>query len=287
MTLPTIGWIGLGHMGAPMAANLAAAGYPLAAFNRTRETAAGLGLPLADSLEAVARQADVIVTMLGDDRAQEAVLFGKDGLAKYLREGQTVVNMGTMSPDLSRSTAERLGAKGVACLDAPVSGSVKQATDATLVILVGGDAAVLERVRPVLDKLGKKVVRFGDAGTGAQAKLAINLMLGIVMQGLAEAVVFGEACGLASETLIDAIAETPLASPVVAIKLAAIRAGNFDAAFPLKHMAKDLRLASAEAHAAKAAIPATEVVRGSFELAVADGLGDLDVIGILQSLRKS
>lgn len=287
MTLPNIGWIGLGHMGAPMAANLVAAGYPLTAYNRTRETAESLGLPLADSLEALARSSEVIVTMLGDDKAQEAVLFGKDGLASYLREGQVVINMGTMSPDLSRSTAERLAAHGVGCLDAPVSGSVKQATDATLVIVVGGDAAVLERVRPVLEKLGKKVVRFGDAGKGAQAKLAINLMLGIVMQGLAEAVVFGEACGLASETLIDAIAETPLASPVVAIKLAAIRAGNFGAAFPLKHMAKDLRLASAEAHGAGAAIPATEVVRGSFELAVADGLGDLDVIGILQSLRNS
>jgi len=286
MTRPTIGWIGLGHMGAPMAANLVAAGFSLVAYNRTRETAERLGLPLAESLEALARQADVIVTMLGDDTAQEAVLFGKDGLAQHLREGQLVINMGTMSVDLSRSTAERLAAHGVACLDAPVSGSVKQATDATLVILVGGEAAALERGRPVLDKLGKKVVHFGDVGKGAQAKLAINLMLGIVMQGLAEAVVFGEACGLESETLLEAIGATALASPVVAIKLAAIRAGNFDAAFPLKHMAKDLRLASREAHGAGAAIPATEVVRGSFELAVTDGLGDLDVIGILQSLRS-
>ena len=286
MTQPTIGWIGLGHMGAPMAANLVAAGFPLVAYNRTRETVEGLGLPLAESLAAVARQADVIVTMLGDDKAQEAVLFGKEGLAQHLREGQLVINMGTMSPDLSRSTAERLEARGVACLDAPVSGSVRQATDATLVILVGGEAAALERGRAVLEALGKRVVHFGDIGKGAQAKLAINLMLGIVMQGLAEAVVFGEACGIESETLLDAIGETPLASPVVAIKLAAIRAGNFGPAFPLKHMAKDLRLASREAHGAGAAIPATEVVRGSFELAVADGLGDLDVIGILQSLRS-
>lgn len=285
MTHPKVGWIGLGHMGAPMAANLAKAGVALAVYNRTPRELPGIKAPVAADAAAAAKDADIVVTMLSDDAALEAVLFGPHGIAPTLRPGQVVANMGTVSPKLCLSIAERLAKLGVSAVDAPVSGSVKQATEATLVILAGGDAAAIAAARPVFELLGKRTVHFGGPGQGARAKLAINLMLGVVMQGLAEAVRFGEANGLDLGTLLDAIGETPLASPVVAVKLAAIRDGNFAAAFPLKHMAKDLRLASDAA--AGAAIPAAEVVRGSFELAVKDGLGDQDVIAILESLRNA
>lgn len=274
-------------MGAPMAANLAKAGFPLTLFNRTPRDLPGIRVPVAPSAAAASAGADLVVTMLSDDAAEEDVLFGAGGLAHALRPGQVLVNMGTVSPKLARSVAERLEKQSVAVLDAPVSGSVKQATEGTLVILVGGAAESAARARPMFEVLGKRTVHFGGHGQGARAKLAINLMLGVVMQGLAEAVAFGESCGLDDAALLDAIGETPLASPVVAIKLAAIRAGNFEAAFPLKHMAKDLRLASVEAGATGAPIPAGEVVRGSYELAVKDGFGDKDVIAILESLRKS
>lgn len=285
MTHPKIGWIGLGHMGAPMAANLAKAGVPLTVYNRTPRDLPGIKVPVAASAAEAARGADIVVTMVSDDAAEEAVLFGPGGVAEALAPGQVVVNMGTVSPKLAVSVAERLAKRGVAVLDAPVSGSVKPATDATLVILVGGTAAALETARPMFELLGKRAVHFGGPGQGARAKLAINLMLGVVMQGLAEAVTFGEASGLDTAALLDAIGESALASPLVAIKLAAIREGNFAAAFPLKHMAKDLRLASDAA--AGATIPAAEVVRGSYELAVNDGLGDKDVIAILESLRNA
>lgn len=285
MTHPKIGWIGLGHMGAPMAANLAKAGVPLTVYNRTPRDLPGIKVPVAASAAEAARGADIVVTMVSDDAAEEAVLFGPGGVAEALAPGQVVVNMGTVSPKLAVSVAERLAKRGVAALDAPVSGSVKPATDATLVILVGGTAEALETARPMFELLGKRTVHFGGPGQGARAKLAINLMLGVVMQGLAEAVTFGEASGLDTAALLDAIGESALASPLVAIKLAAIREGNFAAAFPLKHMAKDLRLASDAA--AGATIPAAEVVRGSYELAVNDGLGDKDVIAILESLRNA
>lgn len=285
MTHPKIGWIGLGHMGAPMAANLAKAGVPLTVYNRTPRDLPGIKVPVAASAAEAARGADIVVTMVSDDAAEEAVLFGPGGVAEALAPGQVVVNMGTVSPKLAVSVAERLAKRGVAALDAPVSGSVKPATDATLVILVGGAAEALETARPMFELLGKRTVHFGGPGQGARAKLAINLMLGVVMQGLAEAVTFGEASGLDTAALLDAIGESALASPLVAIKLAAIREGNFAAAFPLKHMAKDLRLASDAA--AGATIPAAEVVRGSYELAVNDGLGDKDVIAILESLRNA
>jgi 3-hydroxyisobutyrate dehydrogenase-like beta-hydroxyacid dehydrogenase len=285
MTHPKIGWIGLGHMGAPMAANLAKAGVPLTVYNRTSRDLPGIKVPVAASAAEAARGADIVVTMVSDDAAEEAVLFGPGGVAEALAPGQVVVNMGTVSPKLAVSVAERLAKRGVAALDAPVSGSVKPATDATLVILVGGTAEALETARPMFELLGKRTVHFGGPGQGARAKLAINLMLGVVMQGLAEAVTFGEASGLDTAALLDAIGESALASPLVAIKLAAIREGNFAAAFPLKHMAKDLRLASDAA--AGATIPAAEVVRGSYELAVNDGLGDKDVIAILESLRNA
>lgn len=284
MTYPKIGWIGLGHMGAPMAANLAKAGFPLVVFNRTPKPLPGL--TAVASAAAAADGAEIVVTMLSDDAAEEAVLFGPQGIAAALKPGQVVVNMGTVSPKLAVSVAERLAKRGVPALDAPVSGSVRQATDATLVILAGGAPDALARVRPMLEALGKRVVHFGGPGQGARAKLAINLMLGVTMQGLAEAVTFGESCGLDANQLLDAIGETPLAAPVVQIKLAAIRAGNFSAAFPLKHMAKDLRLVSDAAAETGATIPATEVVRGSYELAVKDGFGDRDVIAILESLRN-
>lgn len=284
MTLPTIGWIGLGHMGAPMAANLARAGFSVAVFNRTPREVPGARVA-ATAAEAAAG-ADLVVTMLSDDAALEAVLFGAGGVAATLVPGQVLATMGTVSPKLAESVAARLAKRGVDAVDAPVSGSVRQAADAALVILAGGTAAALAHARPMFDALGKRTVHFGGPGQGARAKLAVNLMLGVVMQGLAEAVAFGESCGLDAATLLDALGDTPLASPVVAAKLAAIRSGDFAAAFPLKHMAKDLRLVSDAAAETGATIPAAEVARGSYDLAIKDGFGDLDVIAVLQSLRK-
>ncbi|MGE4527727.1 MAG: NAD(P)-dependent oxidoreductase [Rhodospirillaceae bacterium] len=285
MTKPKIGWIGLGHMGVPMAANLIAAGYPLLAWNRTPERLALLDCPSAASPAALAAEVDVVVTMLSDDAAQEAVLFGPGGVAEGLRAGQVVVNMGTISPGASRSAADRLAKLGVAVLDAPVSGSVKPATEGSLVILVGGKAETFDRCRPIFDVLGKRAFHFGPAGAGARAKLAVNMVLGLTLQALAEAVVLGEKSGLSRDMLLEMLGEAAVASPIVKLKLPAIAAGNFSAAFPLKHMAKDFRLAVAEAAEVGAVLPITATAKESYGRAETHGFGDLDIMAILQALR--
>jgi len=285
MTIPRIGWIGLGHMGLPMVARLVASGAPVMVWNRSIDKTSGLGCRVAGSPSELARAVDVIVTMVSDDAAQDAVLFGPSGVSEGVSAGKTVINMGTISPGASVRAADRLGAIGVSTLDAPVSGSVKPATDGTLVILVGGDPEVFERSRPIFDVLGKRAFLFGPHGQGARAKLAINMILGLTIQALAEAEVLGEACGLDKDTLLDMIAETAVASPIVKMKLPTIRADDFKAAFPLRHMAKDFRLAVAEAEATGARLPLTLVARDSFAKAEKHGLGDQDIMAILRELR--
>ena len=283
MTKPRIGWIGLGHMGVPMVGNLIAAGYALTLYNRTPGKADSLKGHFVSSPAELARQSDIVITMLSDDSGQESVLFGKDGVFSAARTGLTVINMGTVSPQASRDTAERLGKVGVDVLDAPVSGSVKPAQDGTLVILVGGDAAVLGRCQPIFDLLGKRTFHFGAHGQGSVAKLAINMMLGMTLEALAESVLFGEAGGLDRATLLEMIGETACTSPIVTLKLPSLKVDSYPAAFPLKHMAKDFRLALAES--AGLDIPSGRATAASFAAAESRGLGDSDVMAVIKSLK--
>ncbi|MTJ80879.1 MAG: NAD(P)-dependent oxidoreductase [Telmatospirillum sp.] len=282
---PKIGWIGLGHMGMPMSRNLLAAGYPVTVYNRTPGKADGLGCALAPSPAALAAASDVVITMVSDDASQDQVLFGEDGVAAGVSAGKTVINMGTVSPGASRDHAARLGRLGIDVLDAPVSGSVKPATDGTLLILVGGDKAVFERCQPIFDVLGKRSFHFGGHGQGANAKLAVNMMLGLTLQALAESVVLGAKTGLDTDMLLDMIGDAAVASPIIAMKSPSIRAGKFPAAFPLKHMAKDFGLAVEAAEAAGAAVPITRAACGTFASARKDGLGDNDIMAVLTELR--
>lgn len=286
-TKAKIGWIGLGHMGLPMVRNLLSAGYPVTVYNRSPAKAAALGCPVAATPAALAAGSDIVITMVSDDASQEAVLFGADGVEQGLPSGRTVVNMGTISPDASRAHAKRLGAKGIAVLDAPVSGSVKPATDGTLLILVGGDKAVFDRCQPIFALLGKRAFHFGAHGQGANAKLAVNMMLGLTLQALAEAVVLGDKSGLDTDMLLDMIGDAAVASPIIAMKTPSIRAGDFPAAFPLKHMAKDFRLAVEAAKTAGAAVPITQAATKTFAEAEAGGLGDSDIMAVLAQLKKA
>jgi len=286
MEKPKIGWIGLGHMGLPMSRNLLAAGYPVAVYNRTRSKSASLDCPFAETPAALARDVDILITMVSDDASQEAILFGPNGLAAGLSAGKTVINMGTISPQVSRDHALRLGSLGVDVLDAPVSGSVKPATDGTLLILVGGPASAFKRCQPIFDVLGKRTFHFGGHGQGANAKLAVNMMLGLTLQALGEAVVLGAKTGLDVGMLLDMIGDAAVASPIVAMKTPAIRAQAFPAAFPLKHMAKDFRLAVAAAERSGAAVPLTATAANSFGQAEQDGLGDFDIMAILALLQR-
>ena len=280
-----IGWVGLGHMGVPMAKNVLKAGFPLRVYNRTRARSGEVQAEAAETPAALARAVDTVVTMLGDDAALESVVFGPDGLAQGLRRGMLLINMGTHSPDLSRELPGRLAPSGARVLDAPVSGSVQPAAEGKLVILVGGEKPAYDRACPLFNVLGKRSFYFGTHGQGTAAKLAVNMMLGLTLQALAEAVVLGGKAGLSRDLLLEMISETACASPIVNLKMPAIRADKFPAAFPLKHMEKDFGFAAGLAKKLGASLPLTEAATETYRQAGARGLGNEDIMAILAELR--
>ena len=286
---PKLGWIGLGNMGKPMATNLIHAGYDVTVYNRTpekMEPLVALGAKAAGSPRELAEQVDVVITMVSDGPTLESVLFGANGVAEGVRSGQTVIDMSTVAPETSRMAAEQLDELGVSFLDAPVSGSVKPATEGTLVILVGGKRDAYREHLPIFDVLGKQSFYFGENGQGANAKLVINLLLGVTLQAFSEALVLGAKMGLNRDTLLDMISASASVSPIMSMKMPSIKVDSYEAAFALKHMNKDFGLALDVAKQAQAALPSTSAAHQTFLGAMANGLGDQDIMAVLVQLEK-
>ncbi|EJL20209.1 NAD(P)-dependent oxidoreductase [Brevibacillus sp. BC25] len=280
-----IGWIGLGNMGIPMASNLLAAGYDVRVWNRTPGKSASLvalGAKETATLSEVVAQSDVLFTMVSDDDAVKAIYTGSDGLLSLPVQGKLAVDMSTISPDTSRFLAERAKQAGLRFLDAPVSGSVGPAKEGTLVIMVGGEQADYEVAKPMLDKLGKAAFYLGPNGAGTSAKLAINLLLGITVQGVSETLLFARSLGVGTEQMLDIISESAVGTPLIRGKAASILADDYPAAFALKHMSKDLRLA----HEAGVSTPLAESVNATYRHALESGLGELDLMAILRHLGE-
>jgi len=290
MTSKRIGWIGLGNMGVPMVKNLLKAGFEVTVYNRTAAKAAPLqeaGAKLAVSPAALWETADTIITMVADDAALQQIHQGKDGLlagaAAYgpgARSGATVIDMSTVSPATSRDLAAKLAAGGVDYLDAPVAGSVKPAELGQLVIMVGGKKEVYERAAPIFEKLGKAQFYLGQQGSGNNAKLAINTLLAFNMQGLAESVLFASEHGIRPEAMLAIIGESAVANAITKMKTANILQANYQPAFALKHLAKDLRLAQGQGlHT-----PAGKVIHDSYQQALVEGWGEKDISAIFPFL---
>ncbi|MGG4461935.1 NAD(P)-dependent oxidoreductase [Brevibacillus porteri] len=279
-----IGWIGLGNMGIPMASNLLAAGYDVRVWNRTPGKAAplvALGAKETAALSDLVTQCDVLFTMVSDDDAVKAIYTGTDGLLSLSIQGKLAVDMSTISPDTSRYIAEQAQEAGLRFLDAPVSGSVGPAKEGKLVIMVGGEQADFKVAKPMLDKLGKAAFYLGPNGAGTSAKLAINLLLGITVQGVSETLLFARSLGIGTEQMLDIISESAVGTPLIRGKAASILADNYPAAFALKHMAKDLRLANE----AGVSTPLAESVNATYRHALEEGLGELDLMAILRHLE--
>ncbi|NTU30973.1 NAD(P)-dependent oxidoreductase [Brevibacillus sp. HB1.1] len=279
-----IGWIGLGNMGIPMASNLLAAGYDVRVWNRTPGKAAplvALGAKETAALSDLVAQCDVLFTMVSDDDAVKAIYTGTDGLLSLSIQGKLAVDMSTISPDTSRYIAEQAQEAGLRFLDAPVSGSVGPAKEGKLVIMVGGEQADFKVAKPMLDKLGKAAFYLGPNGAGTSAKLAINLLLGITVQGVSETLLFARSLGIGTEQMLDIISESAVGTPLIRGKAASILADNYPAAFALKHMAKDLRLANE----AGVSTPLAESVNATYRHALEEGLGELDLMAILRHLE--
>lgn len=246
MSKQQIGWIGLGKMGIPMSQRLINAGYPLTVYNRNKEkeeTLKAQGANTAATPAQLLEQTEVVIIMVSDDRAIQDLFTGDGGLLSTSATGRFIVNMSTVSPAISKEMAVLCQQKGNHYLDAPVSGSVKPAQDGQLVIMAGGEAETFEVVKPILECMGKLAAHVGDSGAGNTAKLAINTLLAIQIQGLAETVKLAEQNGINPAQLIELINNSALGNAVGKLKGDAIIQDNYSAAFALKHIAKDLRLA--------------------------------------------
>ena len=278
-----VGFIGLGLMGAPMAANVAKAGFPLTVYNRSPGKADGLraaGAAVAQSPRELAGRSDVVITMLTDAASVEEVVRGDEGLLAGGRPGSVLIDMSTISPDQSRSMAIEIGVRGWKKLEAPVFGSTGPAKDGTLGIMVGGDEALLEEHRDLLQAMGSRIFYMGRMGTGTVTKLAFNLMAAAQFQSLAEAMALAAQGGVATEKLGELIAVTPVISDLLQRKIANIVGDNYAPAFPLKHLHKDLGLMVETGHSLGVPLPSTGAIHETYTAARSRGYADLDGIAV-------
>jgi 3-hydroxyisobutyrate dehydrogenase-like beta-hydroxyacid dehydrogenase len=282
-----IAFLGLGQMGVPMAARLLDAGHDVTVWNRTREKAApferrGAGVA-ATPLEAAAG-AEVAITMLSDPNAVEAVVLGEAGLAAGLRPGAILVEMSTIGPHAVGSIAERLP-DGIAMIDAPVRGSVREATDGSLIILVGATDPAFDRVRPILASLGT-IHRVGGLGAGAAMKLVANSTIAATMSAFGEALALGDALGLDRSILLDVLSETPIGTTVRS-KRENVERGSFPANFKLSLAVKDMRLVAETAERAGRRLRVANGTLEWYETAAAHGAGDLDYSAVVATITAS
>jgi 3-hydroxyisobutyrate dehydrogenase len=282
MNMTKIGWIGLGKMGIPMSQSLIKAGFPVTVYNRSKEKEESLkasGAGIASTPASLIQQAEIVIIMVTDDKAINDIFKGDNGLLGAGTSGKIIINMSTVSPAISKDMAAACEQQGNYYLDAPVSGSVKQAQEAQLVIMVGGDEDIFEKSKPILEKIGRMALRVGDTGAGNTAKLAINTLLGIQAQGLAETIVFAQQNGVKNTDLVTLINNSALGSPFIKIKGEAIVNNNFNALFSLSNIAKDLRLAKDIG----LSTPLGEVVYQTFQNAE-PALGGEDIIAVYKQI---
>jgi 3-hydroxyisobutyrate dehydrogenase-like beta-hydroxyacid dehydrogenase len=264
---PTVGFVGLGLMGRPMALNLLKAGYALTVWNRTRARAEDLvkaGATLAETPRETAAGADVLFMIVSDPPAVEAVLWGADGALAGLRKGSVLVDSSTVSPDLARRSAAACAERGVEYLDAPVTGGTWGAEKGELVFMVGGEAATLARVEPLLGVMGKRWFLLGPNGAGQTIKLAMNLILALEVEALAEALAIVKAAGLPGERLVEVMQSSMGRAPVLDVKAPVMLSGDYKASFPLRLMYKDIALAMDLAGELKIALPAGAAARNTY-----------------------
>jgi 3-hydroxyisobutyrate dehydrogenase len=284
-----VGFVGLGTMGAAMAANVARAGFPVTAWNRTPGRAPeldGLGVARAADPAAVARGSDVVVTIVSDTPDVEAVLFGPDGVASGAVPGTLVVDMSTISPSATRGFASRLADGGVAMLDAPVSGGSEGAVKGTLSIFVGGAAADLERARPVLEAMGRTITHVGPIGAGQAVKAVNQVILAGAYLGVAEGIVLAMKAGLDVEQVVGALSGGAAQSWVLANRSGRMTANDYPLGFKLALHRKDLGIGLAMARELGAQLPVTELCDAIEAELIAAGHADEDMSAVARSIRS-
>jgi 2-hydroxy-3-oxopropionate reductase len=279
--LETIGFIGLGVMGKPMAGHLIKAGFPVVVHNRSRSKVDELvaqGAKGAASPAEVARQATVVITMLPDTPDVERVLTGPDGVLAGVQKGALVIDMSSISPVATERLAALVAEKGAAMLDAPVSGGEIGAINATLSIMVGGDEAAFNRARPIFEAMGNKerIVHIGKSGAGQVCKVCNQVAIGGALAGVSEAFALARKAGVDATRVRAALLGGFAASKVLEVHGERMLTGNYKPGFRARLYQKDLRLANEAAAANNVAMPGTAIVTQMVNALVAAGGGDLD-----------
>jgi 3-hydroxyisobutyrate dehydrogenase-like beta-hydroxyacid dehydrogenase len=279
-----VAFLGLGIMGRPMAANLSKAGHEVTVWNRTPKLVDGVRV--ASTPAEAARGAEVVWMCVSDTKAVESVLFGTNGVESSLAEGMVIVDSSTISPSATQQFSERVKSRGVDYVDAPVTGSKIAAEAGSLIFMVGADEAVLARLQPLFEAMGKQVFHMGDTGKGQATKLAMNLQIALIYEGFAEALTLATKLGVDINRLMPLVQASMVRSGVVDYKAPFVMKRDFSANFPLRLMLKDIHLTLDAAKESRVRLPGLEAVGEIYEMAAEDGHQDLDYAATLTLLEK-
>lgn len=287
-----VGFIGLGLMGSRIARRLHGQGWNVTVWNRNPEPAQALateGLRVASSVAELVSSCDVVLSCLANDAAVEAVFLGENGVLSAAKSETTLVEMSTISAELSVRLHEEAKGRGVPFLDTPISGSTPAVDAGTITLLAGGEESDFNRLVPIFEALGKQWFLMGPGSSGIRMKLVVNLLLGVNMQAIAEAISLGQHLKLEREVLLDVLSKTAVIAPAFVGKFPKIKANDYAPQFPLRLMSKDMNLVGDAAVATSATLPAASAVQATFSGALASS-GDLDLSAItpfVENLKKS
>ncbi|MGI8511646.1 MAG: NAD(P)-dependent oxidoreductase [Solirubrobacteraceae bacterium] len=286
----SVAFLGLGIMGAPMAANLARAGIEVAAYNRTREKAEALAeqfdnVTVADSPARAAAAAGVAISMVPDVPEVEEVLLGPAGAVEGLGEGGLAIDMSTIAPSASRSIAERLSERGIAFLDAPVTGSRPKAQDGTLTIMAGGPSEAFERAAPLFEAMGELVLHMGAQGHGSMVKLINNTLAAVNAAALGEGIALAERAGVDTEKAMQVVGSGSGDSTMRKLKSGPMIEGDYDPLFKLEHMLKDVRYFLAESESLGVRTPLAGSAERLYAVAGDEGHATDDFAAVIEAIR--
>jgi 2-hydroxy-3-oxopropionate reductase len=285
MSDKTIGFVGLGIMGLPMAKNLVDAGYDVVGTNRSDEPVEELveyGGEGADTAAEAARRSDVVITCLPDSEVVSEVMRADDGIVAGVEEGMTVIDMSTISPTVTEELADELAEEGVDMLDAPISGGEEGAIEGTLSIMVGGDGGVLEAHRDLFDVMGGTTTHCGPNGAGQVTKACNQIVVANTMQAVSEALVFAEKAGADLEAVVDAISGGAAGCWTLDNRAPRMIRGNFEPGFFASYQYKDLRIATDAGEAFGSPMPITELTHEMYKSMEENGMGRDDNSGVMQ-----
>lgn len=284
----TIGFIGLGIMGRPMAENVMDAGYPVVVHNRSQDVVRALverGAESASSPAVVAGKADVVVTVLPDTEAVEEVALGDDGIVEGVTEGMTYIDMSTISPVATEHIAERLAEKGVSMLDAPISGGEEGAVEATLSIMVGGEREAFDAMTDLFETMGETVTYCGESGAGQVTKACNQIVVGATLEAVGEALLLAKRAGADLEAVLAAISGGAAGCWALDARAPRVIRGNFDPGFFASYHYKDLRIAMAAGEEYGSPMPTTSVVHEMYKAMEQKGYGRDDHSAIIKILE--